>query len=162
MSEARAAAERWMPLPADLIYRCLADYEAHHPRFLPPAFRDYAVAAGGFGAGTNIRFRTVMAGQSRLFRGVVAEPAPGRILEERYPDLDSVTTFTVTPDGPGCRVRIETSLAVPSGPRGWLEARLGPPLLRRLFADELRRLETYAASLVAAGLPVTSVPRRAG
>jgi hypothetical protein len=43
-------------------------------------------------------------------------------------------------------------LAGGDGPRGWLEARLAPPLLRRLFADELRRLEMYAASLVRAGL----------
>src|SRR5690349_17551611 len=78
----RAGAERWMPLPSDLIYRCLADYEAHHPRFLPPAFRNYAVEAGGYGAGTIIAFDTKLSGQSRFFRGVVAEPEPGRVLEE--------------------------------------------------------------------------------
>jgi polyketide cyclase/dehydrase/lipid transport protein len=152
MAQIHASAERTMPLPAALIYRCLADYAAHHPRFLPPAFRDYAVEAGGYGAGTIITFTTRMAGQTRFFRGVVAEPEPGRVLEERYPDLDSATTFTVTPDGEGCRVRIDTWLAGGDGPRGWLEARLAPPLLRRLFADELRRLEMYAASLVRAGL----------
>jgi hypothetical protein len=138
-----------MPLPAAQIYRCLADYEAHHLRFLPPAFRDDAVEAGGYGAGTIITFNTRLAGQTRFFRGVVSEPESGRVLEEFYPDLDSVTTFTVTPDGAGCRVRIATIMAVPAGPWGWLEARFGSLLLRRLFTDELQRLETYATSLSA-------------
>ena len=152
MPRIHAAAERTAPLPADLIHRCLADYEAHHPRFLPPAFRDSVVEAGGYGAGTIITFTTRLAGQSRFFRGVVAEPEPGRVLVERYPDFDSVSTFTVTPEHGGCRVRIETDMAAADGLHGWLETRLAPLLLRRLFADELGRLEVYAASLVRVGL----------
>jgi hypothetical protein len=38
----------------------------------------------------------------------VEEPQPGRVLTESDQLSWAVTTFTVIPEGPGCRVRIET------------------------------------------------------
>ena len=58
MSEVRLSAERVMRVPADAVYRCIADYQRHHrPKgFLPRAFTAIHVEQGGIGAATVIRF----------------------------------------------------------------------------------------------------------
>lgn len=48
MSEIRIQAERLLDAPAPVVYRCLADYQNHHDRFLPPAFSEYRVEHGGW------------------------------------------------------------------------------------------------------------------
>jgi len=35
---------------ADLVYRLIADFDRHHPRFLPPAFSQFRVEQGGMAA----------------------------------------------------------------------------------------------------------------
>jgi uncharacterized protein YndB with AHSA1/START domain len=40
MAELRVTAEREIAAPAETVYRCIADYQTHHPRFLPPAFSE--------------------------------------------------------------------------------------------------------------------------
>ena len=52
MSELRVVAERAIGAPATHIYHCIADFERHHPRFLPSAFSQLRVEEGGVGAGT--------------------------------------------------------------------------------------------------------------
>lgn len=85
-----------------------ADYRAHHPRFLPPAFSDFRVEQGGVGAGTVHSFKLTAGSRTRAYRMRVEEPEPGRVLTESNQLSSAVTTFTVTPEGPGCRVRVET------------------------------------------------------
>ncbi len=150
MAEIRVAAERAIAAPAEQVYRYLADYRAHHPRFLPPAFSDFQVEQGGVGAGTVVRFRLTAGGRSRAYRQRVAEPTPGRVLTESDLDSSSVTTFTVTPDGDGCRVRIETAWQGAGGVGGLFERLFAPRVLRRLYADELARLDHYAREMGAA------------
>lgn len=135
-SQARVAA------PADRVYAILADYVQHHPRILPPAFSDYAVEQGGVGAGTVIRFRLAVAGASREARGAVSEPQPGRVLSEQYED-GTLTSFAIEPDGGETIVRIDTVYPL-RGARGLIERLLVPPMLRRMFRDELARLDRYA------------------
>ena len=55
-----------------------------------------------------------------------------------------VTTFTVTPGGDRCQVRIETTWQGARGIGGFFERLFAPRVLRRLYADELDRLERYA------------------
>jgi len=144
VAQIRVAAERPIAAPAEHVYRYLADYREHHPRFLPPAFSDFQVEQGGIGAGTVIRFRLRAGGRSQVARQRVAEPVPGRVLSEA--DLDDpslVTTFTVMPDGDRCRVLIETTWQR-AGVRGLVERLLAPRVLRPLYADELARLDRYA------------------
>ena len=144
MAEIRVTAERPIAAPAERVYRYLADYREHHPRFLPPAFSDFQVEQGGIGAGTVIRFRLRAGGRSQVARQRVAEPEPGRVLSEA--DLDDpsfATTFTVTPDGDRCRVLIETTWQR-AGVRGLVERLFAPRVLRPLYADELARLDRYA------------------
>src|SRR5262245_21409695 len=82
MAEIRVVAERPVGAPPDVVYRCIADYREHHPRFLPPAFTDFRVEQGGVGAGTVIAFDGTFGGRTRSFRMQVAEPQPGRVLTE--------------------------------------------------------------------------------
>jgi len=144
MAEIRVVAERPLGAPPDVVYRCIADYREHHPRFLPPAFTDFRVEQGGVGAGTVITFAGKFGGRSRSFRMQVAEPQPGRVLTESDLNSSMVTTFTVTPDGDHSRVRIETIWQGAGGIGGFFERLFAPRVLRRLYADELERLDRYA------------------
>ena len=51
MSELRVMAEQAVGAPADLVYRLIADFDRHHPRFLPPAFSQFRVEEGGVASG---------------------------------------------------------------------------------------------------------------
>lgn len=148
MSDLRAAAERTIAAPADRVYRYIADFREHHQRWLPPAFSDFQVEQGGFGAGTVSRFTMTLGGRSRTFRTEVTEPEPGRVLVETDPAAPSVTTFTVTPEGEQCRVRIETTWPSAGGIAGLFERLFAPRMLSRLYADELDRLDRYARERV--------------
>lgn len=83
------------------IYAVLADYHYGHPQIVPKEYlRDLGVEAGGYGAGTIIRYRTRAFGVERGSRTVVSEPEPDRVLVE----TSIVTTFTLTPVNDGTRV----------------------------------------------------------
>ena len=141
MAILRIRAERAMAAPPERVYRCIADYREHHPNFLPPAFSNFRVEQGGVGTGTEIRFDLTVGGRTLQYHGHVTEPEPGRVLAETYAD-GGVTTFTVTPEGSGSRVRIETT-AEAKGIQGVFARLLAPRLLRPLFDDELARLDRY-------------------
>jgi Polyketide cyclase / dehydrase and lipid transport len=147
VSELRVVAERAMGAPAEVIYRCIADFDRHHPRFLPPAFSEFRVEEGGVGAGTVHSFKMTAGGRTRAFRMGVAEPEPGRVLTESDERSSMVTTWVVTPEGPGCRVRVETRWQGSGGVGGVFERLFAPRVLRRLYADELERLDRYARTV---------------
>ena len=129
--------------PAELTYRLIAD-DAHHANFLPEAFSNFHVLQGGIGAGTVHSFDLKAGGRVRTYVMDVSEPEPGRVLVETDRESSLVTTFTVTPDGSGCRVRISTTWEGAGGVGGFFERTFAPKVLRRLYADELARLDTYA------------------
>jgi hypothetical protein len=116
----------------------------HHPRFLPPAFSDFEVESGGVGAGTVTRFTLNTGGRSRSYRMQVAEPEPGRVLTESDTESTLVTSFTVDPAENGSRVQISTTWEGAGGIGGFFERTFAPRVLRRLYADELERLDAYA------------------
>jgi hypothetical protein len=92
------SAERVIDAPADVVYRCLADYTHHHRPggFLPPAFSNQEVLSGGVGDGTLIRLSVSLAGRTNTMTARISEPEPGRRLVE---DGETVqTTFTVQPE----------------------------------------------------------------
>ena len=144
MTELHVTAERLVGTPAEHVYRCIADFHTHHPRFLPPAFSDFRVEEGGLGAGTVTSFRVTAGGRSRAYRMRVDEPEPGRVLTESDTQSSLVTRFTVTPEGPGCRVRIDTRWQGAGGVGGFFERLFAPRVLQRIYADELDRLDRYA------------------
>jgi hypothetical protein len=145
MSTVTAHAEKVLDAPAETVYNCLADMRNHHPNFLPPAFSDFAVESGGFGAGTVTTFKFTAGGRTRDYRMAVSEPEPGRILSESDANSSLVTTFTVTADGPDrCTVRIDTKWEGAGGVGGFFEKLFAPNALKRLYDDELTRLGAYA------------------
>jgi hypothetical protein len=77
VTELRVVVERAIGAPAGHVYRLIADFDRHRPRFLPPAFSEFWVEAGGMGAGTVHSFRMTAGGRTRTFRTRVEEPDPG-------------------------------------------------------------------------------------
>jgi uncharacterized protein YndB with AHSA1/START domain len=144
MATLHVSAERVIDAPAETLYAYIADMREHHPHFLPPAFADFQVETGGVGAGTITRFRMNAGGRSRDYRMQIGEPEPGRILTESDTGSSLVTTFTVTPEGEGARVRISSTWAGAGGVGGFFERLFAPRALRGIFDDELERLAAYA------------------
>jgi uncharacterized protein YndB with AHSA1/START domain len=143
MAKVEASAERTIDAPADEVYGYLADMHAH-PRFLPPAFTDFQVEEGGVGAGSVTRFAVTAGGRTRTYRMRVTEPAPGRTLVESDTSSSLVTTFNVEPQGGKSLVRISTNWDGAAGIGGFFERTFAPKALRRLYLDELERLNAYA------------------
>ena len=135
--------------PAQLVYRLIADDE-HHQRFLPTEFSDFKVLEGGIGAGTRHRFTVTAGGRSREYTMRVAEPEPGRVITETDQSTSLVTSFTVAPSGDTCRVLISTIWNGTGGVGGFFERLFAPRVLRRMYADELTRLDRYAREQAAA------------
>lgn len=131
--------------PADLTYRLIAD-DAHHVRFLPDCFSDFETVEGGVGAGTVHRFKVEAGGRTREYLMRVDEPQPGRVITETDANSSLVTTFTVTPAGDACTVKIETTWQGAGGVGGFFERTFAPKAMRKIYADELARLDAYARS----------------
>jgi uncharacterized protein YndB with AHSA1/START domain len=151
MAEIRVSAERDIAAPPEQVYSYIADYTQHHPRFLPPNFSNFKIEEGGVGAGTIITFHLKAGARDRDYRMRVAEPEPGKILTESDTGSSLVTSFTVTPQGSGSRVRIETTWQGAGGIGGFFERTFAPRVLRSLYDDELNRLDAYARQQVGAG-----------
>lgn len=133
-----------IPAAPGQVFHLLDDYQHGHWRVLPPAFSDYRVLEGGFGAGTRIAFSLTAGGRTSATEGVVTVPDPGRVIVEAYPKEQMVTTFTVDPDGAGARLTIATSIPA----RTPLTARLEESILRRLlepiYAEEFALIAQWA------------------
>lgn len=141
------SADRTMPVPAGVVYHCLADYQDHHrpSGFLPPEFSEYVVESGGVGAGTVFSCVIVAGGSRTPVTCAVSEPEPGSRIVEQASNMNLHTTFTVDDAAGGSRVRIETVIDE-GGVRGLLNRMFVPRLLAPIYRDELRRLEEYAAA----------------
>ena len=143
----RISVSRQIAAMPPAIYSVIADYHDGHRRIVPPrAFTWLAVEKGGTGAGTEIRFAMRVFGSTRIARGVVSEPEPGRVLVETYPESGDVTTFIVDPrTGSGTStVTITTDLQVRGGLAGRIQGFLAERFLRPLYVEELQRLADLA------------------
>lgn len=149
MGTINVAQEGQVGAPADLTYGLIAD-DSHHRNFLPEGISDFEVVEGGVGAGTVHRFKVGAGRRVREYLMRVDEPEPGRVITETDQGSSLVTTFTVTPAGDGCSVRIETRWNGAGGIGGFFERTFAPMVLRRMYADELTRLDTYARQQAAA------------
>jgi hypothetical protein len=131
----------------ELLYGIIADYVTGHPQIIPPRyFRDLTVLKGGYGAGTEIAVTMIALGRETRFSAAVTEPIPGRVLVETAPAEGVVTSFRVEPgeSGTGSDVTIQTELKARSGLGGSVERMVVSFALRRIYREELRRLETVA------------------
>jgi hypothetical protein len=137
-------AEGLIGAPAERVYELISDFRQHHARFLPTAFSNLEVEQGGVGAGTIFTFTATAGGRSRNYRMRVDEPVPGRIMTESDTLSSMLTTWTVTPEGDQSWVRIETSWDGAQGVAGFFERVFAPMAMRRIYNEELRRLDKYA------------------
>ena len=130
--------------PAALTYSLIADDE-HHRHILPEGFSDFEVLEGGVGAGTLHRFKVTAGGREREYVMRVDEPQPGRVISETDQNSSLVTTFTVTPAGDAaCAVRIQTQWDGAGGIGGFFERTFAPRVMRKMYAEELAKLDGYA------------------
>jgi hypothetical protein len=148
MSNIHAEASAVIEAPSAQIYAILADYHQAHPAILPkPYFAEIHVEEGGRGAGTIFRLRMNVLGREQLFREVVTEPEPGRLLVETDLYTGQASSFRLEPldGGQRTRVTIATDFKASPGLAGVMERLLNPPITRRIFQQELRNLAEYAA-----------------
>jgi hypothetical protein len=148
MGTINVAQEGAVGASADLTYRLIAD-DTHHVKFLPDCFTDFETVEGGVGAGTVHRFKVTAGGRTREYLMRVEEPQPGRVISEADQSSSLVTTFTVTPAGETCTVRIETTWQGAGGIGGFFERTFAPKAMRKIYADELTRLDAYARTQAA-------------
>jgi uncharacterized protein YndB with AHSA1/START domain len=145
MAKVQASAERMIDAAAEKVYGYLADMH-RHAHFLPPEFSDFQVVEGGVGAGSVTTFAVTAGGRTRTYRMQVSEPVPGRTLVESDANSSLVTTFNVEPQGGKSLVRISTSWDGAGGIGGFFEKTFAPKAMRRIYLDELDRLNTYAVA----------------
>lgn len=130
------------------VYTTIADYRHGHPSILPDSFYDLQVEQGGYGEGTIIRFKMKVLGLEQTLHQIVSEPEPGRVLVEQ--DIQSVqniiTTFSVTPveNDQKSHVEIDTKMNTSPGLAGVVERIIVPIINPRIYAKELKLLETAA------------------
>jgi polyketide cyclase/dehydrase/lipid transport protein len=141
--KARVTAQRLIHAPAEVLYHCIADYRDHHRPggFLPPAFTDFEIEAGGIGAGSRLRWAVEAGGRRRVVTATVTQPEPGRTQVERGSGVE--TTFTVDPTPDGAWVRFDTVIEE-DGLQGILNRLFLGRVLGPIYEDELRRLDAYA------------------
>lgn len=149
MSQIHAEATELIDARPEDVYAVLSDYQVGHRAILPkPYFTDMRVEQGGQGKGTVARASMNVFGAKREFRVVVSEPEPGRVLVEADPDAGVVTTFIVEPvnGGKQSRVTISTDSETRPGFAGMMERLMNPPIMRRIYHQELRQLADYLRS----------------
>ena len=139
------SSSRRIEVAPELVYGIIADYVTGHPQIVPPRyFRDLTVLKGGYGEVTEIAVTMLALGRETRFSAVVTEPIPGRLLVETAPAEGVVTSFRVEPVASGSDVTIQTELPLRPGPGGTIERMVSSLFLRRVYREELRRLETVA------------------
>lgn len=148
MVKAHAQESAVMPAAPEKVYAVLANYREHHPHILPQAnFYNFVVEEGGIGAGTVFRTDGKVGGIARPLHMRVSEPQPGRVLAETDIDTGMHTTFTVTSENGGARVTISTDWEPSPGLMGWIERRVAPAMLEKMYREELGNLAQYVQTL---------------
>jgi hypothetical protein len=144
MSRVCFSISRVIPAAPGQVFHLLDDYQHGHWRVLPPAFSDYRVLEGGFGAGTRIAFSLTTGGHKKSTEGIVTVPDPGRVIVETYPREQMVTTFTVDPESDGARLTIATSIPTRTPFTAPLEERIVRRLLEPIYAQEFDLIAKWA------------------
>lgn len=133
--------------PPDKVYAIISDYHEGHQAILPRRyFKAMTVLAGGKGSGTKIKVEMDVFGVEAVYDMLVSEPEPGRILQEEDAKAGVKTTFTVDSinQGTQSRVTISTRGKTNPGIKGWMEKMMNPPIMRRIYREELNQLATVS------------------
>jgi hypothetical protein len=146
MSHVTATADRTIGASPERVLAALGDYDATRPKMLTEHFSEYEVREGGQGAGTIVHWK--LAATSKRVRDcliTVGAPGEGR-LEERDANSTMVTTWTVAPEGDASRVRVETTWKGAGVIGGFFERTFAPAGLRRIYDEQLAKLESALTS----------------
>lgn len=87
-------------------------------------------------------------GVKAFYHMIVTEPEPGRVLVEEDKSAGVITTFTSDPvnEGGQTRVTIATKAKTSPGLRGMIEKLMNPPIMRRIYREELHQLAEVVQS----------------
>lgn len=155
MSRIRAAASMVIDAQPEEIYPILADYRTEHLQIVNKKyFRSLEIESGGQGAGTVFQTHVRVGGVERAYHMVVSEPEPG-VLVETDTLSGLVTSFTIKPvqDGKQSNVEIAT-VWEGRGVSGFFERLMSPPVMRRIYREELQQLADVVKSKRAAASSV--------
>ncbi|MCB0121596.1 MAG: SRPBCC family protein [Caldilineaceae bacterium] len=146
MGTYHVTAARTVNAPARDVYALISNYHTGHPAILPPRyFKALQVVQGGIGAGTVVDVDMEVFGVKAHYHLTVSEPDPGHILQEEDPALGTLTTFTVEPiNETQSEVTIATTMRAAPGIRGWIEKLMNPPVMRKIYREELAQLDDVA------------------
>ncbi|TCK01046.1 SRPBCC family protein [Nocardia alba] len=117
----------------------ISDYETVRPRILSSHYRDYKVVEGGNGAGTVVEW-TLQATEKRTRNVRATVTVADSVLTERDANSTMVNTWTVTPDGTGSKVTVETTWKGAGGISGIFEGIFAPLGLKKIQAEVLGNL----------------------
>ncbi len=150
MATASVQASKQINQPASKIYGAIADYQKHHPNFLPRNyFKKLEIESGGVGAGTIFKADMDVYGNKSTLRMKVTEPQPGRVIQETDLASGLFTTFTVEPLGAAqSKVTITTQWQQPAGLKGWLQSKVQAFFMGRIYKEELDLLANYLEKIV--------------
>ena len=84
-------------------------------------------------------------GVESVYRMVVSEPEPGRVLVEVDENAGVTTTFAIDPisSSSRCRLTISADMSTSPGIKGIFERLLSPSIIRRIYKQELRQIAGY-------------------
>lgn len=149
MSTYSVQASKMIPATPNHVYGIISDYHEGHQAILPRKYFDeMVVLEGGQGAGTRITVEMTVMGVKAFYDMKVTEPEPGRVLQEQDNKLGVITTFTVEPrhNGSHSHVTIATEMTASPGVKGWIEKWMNPPIMRRIYHEELDQLAQVATA----------------
>jgi uncharacterized protein YndB with AHSA1/START domain len=145
MGKVTATAQKRINASPERVFAALGDYEGMRERLLTDHFSEYEVREGGHGAGTVVHWK--LAATSKRIRDclmTVSEPGDDTLVE-RDANSTMVTTWAVSPAGEGAEVRVETTWTGAGGVGGFFERTFAPAGLRRIYDQQLAKLESEVA-----------------
>jgi hypothetical protein len=138
MAKVTARATKHVAAAPQQVFTFLRDYEHARPRILTSNYSAYRVEEGGAGDGTIIAFHFAAGRRERDYR-LRVEESPERLVERDQ--LSSFATmWTVSPEGAGSTVTIESSWDGAGGIAGIFEGLFAPLGLRRIYGQILDKL----------------------
>ncbi len=151
MSQVVATAERVVRAPAEQVRAALADYDGTRRRVLTEQFSDYRVEAGGQGAGTRVHWRFAATSKRVRDQEVEVTEPDATTLVETDRNSSMVTRWTVRPAGDAAAtVAVRTTWNGAGGIGGFFERTFAPKVMRKMYAEELAKLDAYAREQAAA------------
>jgi hypothetical protein len=145
MGQVTATTHKTFSATPEQVFAALSDYDGTRAKLLTEHFSEYEVREGGQGSGTIVHWK--LAATSKRIRDCLLSVSTPRdnTLEERDANSTMVTTWTVSTAGEGTQVQVETTWNGASGIGGFFERTFAPAGLKRIYDEQLTKLESALA-----------------